>query len=190
MVQRGHFVYTSGLHGGVYLNKDALYPHTTETSILCEALAKSFKKDSVEVVVAPTIGGVILSQWVAYHLQLICKTKVLAVFAEKTKDGNSFELKRGYDELVAHKRVLVLEDIINTGGSVKKVVDLVRKTQAQVVGVGAIWNRGGISKIELSKVPKLVSLVNLKLEAWEKTECHLCKAGRSISTNLGKGTNP
>lgn len=71
VITDSHIVYTSGKHGTAYVNKDAVYPHTIETSHLCRAIAEQFADNNVEVVIAPAIGGVILSQWVAFHLSTI-----------------------------------------------------------------------------------------------------------------------
>ncbi|MBI4196859.1 MAG: phosphoribosyltransferase [Deltaproteobacteria bacterium] len=185
VLTNGHFVYTSGKHGSAYINKDALYPHTTVISHLCRELAKKFSRSPVEVVVAPVVGGVILSQWVAHHLSRMKKREVLGVYAEKSADG--FILKRGYDRLVSGKKVLVVEDILNTGGSAKKVVETVRSAGGVVIGVGALVNRGGVIAKDLGGVPKVFSLVELPLEAWEANECPLCVRQLPINTEVGKG---
>lgn len=185
VLTNGHFVYTSGKHGSAYINKDALYPHTTVISRLCRELAKKFSRSPVEVVVAPVVGGVILSQWVAHHLSRMKKREVLGVYAEKSADG--FILKRGYDRLVSGKKVLVVEDILNTGGSAKKVVETVRSAGGVVIGVGALVNRGGVIARDLGGVPKVFSLVELPLEAWEANECPLCVRQLPINTEVGKG---
>lgn len=185
VLTNGHFVYTSGKHGSAYINKDALYPHTTVISRLCRELAKKFSRSPVEVVVAPVVGGVILSQWVAHHLSRMKKREVLGVYAEKSADG--FILKRGYDRLVSGKKVLVVEDILNTGGSAKKVVETVRSAGGVVIGVGALVNRGGVIAKDLGGVPKVFSLVELPLEAWEANECPLCVRQLPINTEVGKG---
>jgi len=95
IITKSHIVYTSGKHGRTYVNKDALYPHTAETSRLCRTIAERFASDGVEVVIAPAIGGVILSQWTAYHLTEIAGYEVLGTYAEKTGDGKAFIIKRG-----------------------------------------------------------------------------------------------
>ena len=64
----GHFVFTSGRHGDSYVNKDALYPYTHDTSLLCKVMAERFADKDIEVVVGPTMGAAILAQLVAYHL--------------------------------------------------------------------------------------------------------------------------
>jgi len=186
VITGSHIVYTSGKHGAAYVNKDALYPHTKITSQLCEAMAAQFKDDTVDVVIAPVIGGVILSQWVAWHLSDITGREVLGVYAEK--DGaDGFIIKRGYDKAIEGKRVLVVEDVVTTGGSVKKVVDAVRKHGGEVIGVAMLCNRGGIKPEEISNPPKLFSLLNIKLDAWEEADCPLCKKGMPINTSVGKG---
>ncbi|MEK7077142.1 MAG: phosphoribosyltransferase, partial [Patescibacteria group bacterium] len=80
-VLSGHFVFASGRHGSAYVNKDAVYPHTRDISRLCYEIAKFFAYDHVQVVIAPAVGGVILSQWVAYHLTGLMKEDVLGVYA-------------------------------------------------------------------------------------------------------------
>src|SRR5262245_59526910 len=101
-----HIVYTSGKHGTAYVNKDAVYPHTAETSRLCHTIAERFAGENVEAVIAPAIGGVIMSQWTAYHFSRIYGVDVLGVYAEKSETEDAFVIKRGYDKLIAGKRVL------------------------------------------------------------------------------------
>ena len=85
-----HFVYTSGKHGEVYINKDALYPHTRETSQEGRMLAELILANSLqpEVVVGPALGGIILSQWTAYHLSELLGKEVLSVYTEKDDQKN------------------------------------------------------------------------------------------------------
>lgn len=185
VITDSHIVYTSGKHGTAYVNKDALYPHTRETSALCRVMAEHFAKDSVDVVVAPVIGGVILSQWIAHHLTEITGREVLGAYAEK--DGDGFVIKRGYDKLIAGKKVLIAEDILTTGGSAKKVIDLVRTLSGDVAGLSVLCNRGGITPQELSHPPKLFALVNVKFDAWDEHECPMCAKGVPVNKDVGKG---
>ncbi len=180
-----HVVYTSGKHGSAYVNKDAIYPHTFLTSALCEEIAAHFENSNVEVVVAPAIGAVILSQWIAHHLSEMTTREVLCVYAEKDA-GDGFVIKRGYENLVKGRRCLVVEDVVNTGGSVLKVVRKVRELGGEVVGVGALCNRGDVKSADLDSVPELFSLVNVKLEAWDPASCPLCLKGVPLNTSVGK----
>lgn len=193
VITDSHIVYTSGKHGSAYVNKDAVYPHTFLTSALCCEIAEQFVDDGVNVVIAPAIGGVILSQWVAYHItnywtRVGVKNKeALGVYAEKTADGESFVIKRGYDKIVAGKNVLVVEDVLTTAGSVKKVIEAVRALGGNVVGLGVLCNRGGITLSDMANLPKLFALVNVKLDAWDEADCPLCKSGVPVNTDVGKG---
>ncbi|MBI1909156.1 MAG: phosphoribosyltransferase [Deltaproteobacteria bacterium] len=192
VITGSHIVYTSGKHGTAYVNKDAVYPHTQETSLLCQTIAKKFAASGVEVVIAPVVGGVILSQWVAHHLSELTGREVLGVYAEKMEGGEGsgespFVIKRGYDKLIQGKKVLVVEDVLNTGGSVKKVVEATRAVGGDIIGVGALCNRGGVKPSDIGNVPELFTLVNLKLEAWDEPFCPLCAQKVPINTDIGKG---
>ena len=182
----GHFVYTSGKHGSVYVNKDAVYPHTKETSEIGRLFAEKFKNKKIDVVAAPALGGIILSQWTAYHLSKVTKKDVLGVYTEKDANANQI-FTRGYDKLVKGKNVLVIEDLTTTGGSVRKVVDTVKAAGGKVVGIGVMINRD--PKNVTSKVVggAFISLGVLKAEAFDEKKCPLCKKGIPINTNVGHG---
>ena len=186
----GHFVFTSGRHSDSYVNKDALYPYTHDTSRLCKAMAERFADRSasrrIEVVVGPAIGAAILSQWVAYHLTEMRGEEVYGAYTDKDGQGG-FILKRGYDQIVKGKNVLVVEDLTTTGGSIKKVVEAVRGAGGNIVGAIAIVNRGGVTKDEVGSPDEFQSLVKLHLESWEAAECDLCKKGIPVNTDIGHG---
>ncbi|MDP2665277.1 MAG: phosphoribosyltransferase family protein [bacterium] len=189
VIANSHFVYTSWRHGSAYINKDALYPHTRETSMLCRAIAERFAADGVQVVIAPAVGGVILSTWTADFLTKMTLTEVLGVYADKaTIDGeDGFVIKRGYEKIIPKKRVLVVEDLLTTGGSVLKVVKAVRAIGGEIIGVGVLCNRGGVTPADLGDVPRLVALTNIKMDSWDEADCSLCKQGVPINTSIGHG---
>jgi orotate phosphoribosyltransferase len=213
VIADSHIVYTSGKHGTAYINKDAVYPHTTKTSRLCRVIAERFADDKVEVVIAPAIGGVILSQWTAHHLSEMSGHEVFGVYAEKSEKLGSvlwyicfglrllwkfipqlgrapeerFVIKRGYDKLIAGKNVLVVEDVLTTGGSAKKVIEATRAIGGNVIGLGVLCNRGGITPQDVADVPKMTALVNVKLDAWDEATCPLCKQNVPVNTDVGKG---
>lgn len=185
IIRGSHLVYTSGRHGSDYVNKDALYPRTEVISALCERLAQHFKDDGIEAVLAPALGGIILTQWTAHHLQALTGRPVLAAFAEKSDTPDGFILKRGYDSLLKGKKTLIVEDILTTGGSIKKVVALAAKLGIPVAGVAALCNRGGIQASDID-APKLISLVEISLQSWEAKECPLCAQSIPFHKGLGK----
>lgn len=185
VLTNGHFVYVSGKHGDKYINKDAIYPHTKAVRQISSMWAEDFKNSGVEVVVGPAMGGVILSHATAGELSKLLKNDIPGVYAEKTGDGG-FDFTRGYDKFVKEKKVLVVEDVLTTGGSVKKVINKVRDAGGKVVGLGVIANRGGVKAKDVG-VRKINSLVNIKFEAMEAKDCTLCKEGIPVNTNVGKG---
>lgn len=181
-----HFVYTSGKHGSVYINKDAVYPHTRETSTICKLIAQKFQYKRIDVVAAPALGGIILSQWTAHWLSKLTHREVLGIYTEKDAEKNQI-FTRGYDRLVKGKRVLVVEDLTTTGGSVRKVVDSVKAAGGKVIAVAVMVNRD--SKHVTADVvgAPFWTLGVLKAEAYDEVTCPLCKEGIPINTTVGHG---
>ena len=183
IIENDHFRYTSGRHGPTYINKDALYMHPRETSLLTQAIAQHFVEKDVEVVLGPVLGGIILSQWVAYHLSELTHREVLSVYAEKG-EKTPFVIRRGYDRILAEKRVLVVEDILTTGRSVRNVIEATRTHGGTVIGLGALCNRGKVTTEDVAHPPTFFSLLTLNLFSWEEKECPLCAQGIPINTNV------
>lgn len=181
-----HIVYTSGKHGSTYLNKDAIYPHTKEISAICREIAERFKDQGIDVVAAPALGGIILSQWTAYHLCELTGKEVLGVYTEKTPDKDQI-FTRGYDKLVNGKKVLIVEDITTTGGSVMKVVASVKAAGGKVIGVCVLANRNPDEINSNTLGLPYQSLAEIKMQAWEEKDCPLCQKGVPINTVVGKG---
>jgi orotate phosphoribosyltransferase len=185
-ISNSHIVYTSGKHGEMYLNKDAIYPHTQEISNLCKEIAFRNKDKDIEVVAAPALGGIILSQWTAFHLTGLTGKEILGVYTEKTPDKNQI-FTRGYDALVKGKRVLIVEDITTTGGSVMKVVASVKKAGGEVGGICVLVNRNPKEINEKSLGLPYCSLAEINLQAWDQDQCPLCKKRVPVNTTVGKG---
>jgi orotate phosphoribosyltransferase len=189
VITNSHIVYTSERHGNAYINKDALYMHTEETSQLCKAMASQYNADEIDVVIGPIIGGVVLSQWVAHHLNNKRNSgETLSLYAEKEGEGEEKKLviKRGYDAYIPGKNVVIVEDVLTTGGSAKKVIESVRALGGNVIALSALCNRGGIKPSDIGDVP-IHSLVRLTMESWAEQDCPLCKEKIAINTNVGKG---
>ena len=123
--------------------------------------------------------GIILAQWTGHHLGLP------AVYAEKAADGGMV-LRRGYDKLVAGKRVLVVEDILNTGGSIRDAIAAVRAAGGTVVVAAALVNRGAVTAADVG-APVLLALLDVALDAWDADACPLCRDGVPVNTDVGKG---
>jgi orotate phosphoribosyltransferase len=184
-----HFVYSSGRHSSVYINKDALYVHTAVIATLCERMARPYDAEQIDVVVAPVLGGIVLSQWVSHHLNQRRTTgETLAIFAEKEGDGpdKKFVFQRGYSKFIPAKNVLVVEDILTTGGSARQVVELVRRYGGNVVGLSVLCNRGNVQPGDVGNVP-LHALISVPLETYTAENCPFCQQRIPINTELGKG---
>ncbi len=186
VITNDHFVYTSEKHGSIYINKDALYPHTQLTSKVGKMFAEKYKNKDIDVVAAPALGGIILSQWTAYHLSKLKKKEILGLYTEKTPDKNQI-FTRGYDKLIKGKKVLVIEDLTTTGGSVKKVVDSVNAVGGKVVAVCVMVNRDPKNVTSANIGAPFSSLGILYAEAWDEKNCQLCKNNTPINTQVAHG---
>jgi orotate phosphoribosyltransferase len=189
IISDSHVVYSSGRHSSVYINKDALYLHTQVISTLCQLMARPYNADQVDMVVGPVLGGIVLSQWVAHYLNTKrISGETLAVYAEKEDDGpdKTFSFHRGYDKHIPGKNILVVEDVLTTGGSARQVIELVRRHGGNVVGLSALCNRGDVQPEDVGDVP-IHTLVTISLETYTEAECPFCQQHIPINTEVGKG---
>jgi orotate phosphoribosyltransferase len=165
---KGHFLLSSGKHSDQYFQCAKVLQHPEYCEMLCRELAKALKEKGIteiQAVVAPAIGGILVS----YELARALKTRGL--FTER--ENGVMTLRRGFS-INAGEKILVAEDVITTGGSVKEVIDAVKNLGGDVVGVAAIINRSG-GKADLS-VP-IVALINTDTAVYEPEECPLCAQG-------------
>lgn len=130
----GHFILTSGKHSPHYIEKFRVLEHPKYTEALCKELALKFEKDNVTLVVGPMTGGILLAYEVGKNLD------TMAIFTERVEGKMKF--RRGFT-VNSDDRVLIVEDIISTGGSVQEVIDEVSRFKAEIVGVGCLIDRSG-----------------------------------------------
>jgi orotate phosphoribosyltransferase len=102
VVRDSHFVYISGKHAKLYVNKDYIFPHIKYISSIAEIIARKYKDFDIDVVAGPSMGGIILSQWVAYHLGRLKGKEILSVYTEKQPDKDQI-FTRGYGAFVKGK---------------------------------------------------------------------------------------
>jgi orotate phosphoribosyltransferase len=165
VLKEGHFLLTSGRHSNRYLQCAQVLQYPNYTEELCSQIARFFKDQEVDLVIGPAVGGILLSYEVARQLGL------RAVFAER--EGGKMTLRRGF-QIAPGQRVLVIEDVVTTGGSVKEVIDLVQEVGGEVVGVGLLVDRsGGTVDFGVPTYP----LVRLEVESYSPEQCPLCKDG-------------
>jgi orotate phosphoribosyltransferase len=180
-----HILYTSGRHGRDYVNKDALYLYPQYVFEFCREMAKRIEPLDIDVILAPEKGAIILGAMVSYHLSSFKTKNIFSIFAEKSEEG--FTLKRGYEKIVPNKNILIIEDILTTGSSIKKVVEMANKYGGKIQGVQSLCNRGAVKKEDVGVYTYFDSLINIQLPSWEPKDCVLCKQGIPITKGLGKG---
>jgi len=164
----GHFRLTSGRHSPGYLQCALVLQHPREAEALGAAIADRVRGLDVQTVLSPALGGIVIGQEVGRALG------VRALFAER-QDGR-LTLRRGFS-LEAGERVLVVEDVVTTGGSTRETIDVAREARAVVVGAAAIIDRsGGQQKID---VPFHV-LAEVSLPTYDAEACPLCRAGLPV----------
>jgi orotate phosphoribosyltransferase len=199
VITGGHFVYAKptdrGDHGSCYVNKDIIYTDPECISALCLEMAWRLRDHRVDkevtVIVGPEKGGIILSNMTAFFHDQLKKNRtpgnhrIRSAFAEK-KLGGGFEFKRGYDRIVRGQNVVVVEDIMNSGGSAAETVTAVREAGGDPVGVVAICNRGGVTA-EMVGVPFLESLISFAFDKYPEDKCPLCDADVPVNEDLGHG---
>lgn len=181
-VLRGHFQLSSGRHSDVFVQKFRVLEHPRLAQRFGESLAELFEND-FDVVAAPAVGAVVLGFTTALA------GDARSIFAERSDGKLAF--RRGFG-IESHERVLVVEDVITTGGSAREVVDLVKTSSATVVGVGALLDRSGLSAPDATAAlgAPLRSLVQLQADSWEAAGCPLCAADEPLvdpgSRRLGR----
>lgn len=168
-VLRGHFVLSSGRHSDLFVQKFRVLEEPRLAQRFGEAIAAQFGND-FDVVASPAVGAVVLG----FSAALAGDARF--VFAERAGDHLAF--RRGF-HIEPHERVLVVEDVITTGGSAKEVVDLVRSAGGDVVGVGALIDRGDPTRPpNVGAASK--ALLHLSVGSWAAAECPLCESQEPI----------
>ncbi|MEG1886675.1 MAG: orotate phosphoribosyltransferase [Oscillospiraceae bacterium] len=166
VLMEGHFLLTSGRHSNRYLQCAKIFRNTQYSEELCRDLAEQFINENVELVIGPAIGAIQMAYEVSRHIG--CEN----FFTER--ENGVMTLRRGFS-IRPGQRVLVVEDVVTTGGSVREVVDIVRAAGGVVVGVGVVVDRTG-GKIDFS-VP-IKSVISIDVESWEADKCPLCAEGK------------
>ena len=165
-IMDGHFLLTSGLHSPHYVEKFNVLQHPKYTEQLCQAMAEKFKDAKIETVVGPVTGGIIL----AHETGKALGTR--AIFTERVDGKMTF--RRGFS-LHEGERVLIVEDIVTTGGSIKEVIDVVREHGGIPVAVSMLVDRSG-GKADFGDVPA-TALLKMNVETYKPEDCPLCKKG-------------
>jgi orotate phosphoribosyltransferase len=168
-VLKGHFVLSSGRHSDTFVQKFRLLEDPRATKLVGEMLAAKFP-EGFDVVAAPAVGAVVLGFTTALG------GGARSIFSERVDGGMAF--RRGFG-VAAGERVLVVEDVVTTGGSAREVVELVTAQGGEVIGIGALVDRGDSSRTSLGAPMR--ALATLAIESWSAVDCPLCAAGIPVS---------
>ena len=166
---QGHFLLTSGLHSPSYLEKFRLLQDPLHTEYFCKKIADHFRGEGVETVAGPALGGIILAYEVARQLG------VGGIYAER--EGEERVFRRG-QSVSPGERVLIVDDILTTGGSIREMEEAVEKAGGEIVGIGLLIDRSG--DVPEFKAP-LYSCYRLEIPTYQPEECPQCKAGQPLT---------
>lgn len=161
----GHFRLTSGLHSPRYLQCALVLQHPQHAEWIGKQIAEHFKDENISAVIAPAIGGIIVAHETARALG------VKASFTER--DNGVMTLRRGF-KLAADERILVVEDVVTTGGSTRETIAAIETAGGKVIGAGSVIDRSG-GTVDVG-VPR-VALLTLEVPTYQPDNCPLCAQG-------------
>lgn len=165
-ILHGHFRLTSGRHSDTYMQSAKVFVDTKSSEALCKGLAEKLQGMDIDLVISPAVGGILMGYEVARQLG---KPNI---FAER--ENGEMTLRRGFS-IEKGTKVLVCEDVVTTGGSVKEVIALVQSLGAQVQAVASIVDRSN-GKVDFGV--KFVNLISMDVVSYEPEDCPICKEGK------------
>jgi len=165
---KGHFLLTSGRHSEYYVEKIRIINNPIYVEKLCQLLSTLLKYYDCDLVIGPAYGGIVL----AYEVARIMGKR----FAFTQRKDEKMVIRSGF-EVKPHDKVIIIEDIVTTGGSVKEVVALLEEFQVSIQAIGCIVDRSGGSA---SFNHPFISLHAMHIDTWSPEDCPLCKAGVSL----------
>jgi len=171
VVSNGHFVLSSGRHSNEYWEKFRLLEWPKVTEQLCSQIASRHKQSIIEAVIGPTTGGALLAQEVARQLGTRC------LLAEQAPIGGR-ELRRGF-LLGESERVLIVDDVLTTGLSLRETLSAIERFQPEVIGIEVLIDRSGGNAISQFGIP-CHALLTVAVDTYSSAECPMCKEGIPI----------
>jgi len=166
----GHFILTSGLHSSKYIQCAKLLSFPNLAKNMCISLAKKIKKNfkKIDLILAPAIGGIVIGYEIGRLL------KVETIFAERV--NGKFKLRRGFN-IKKNSKVLIIEDVITTGKSSLECVNIIKKSNAKLVGYASLINRSTKKSLKIKR-NKIVSQIKISIPTFKKN--NLPKSLKSI----------
>jgi orotate phosphoribosyltransferase len=184
-LKEGHFLLSSGRHADRYFEKFDLLRHPRATEEVCHGFRDRFADAGIDVVVGPTTGGILLAFEVARQLG------TEAAYAERPSDGSAGrEFRRG-TTFKEGQRVLIVDDILTTGGSLRDTLAALAAEPVEVVAVAVLVDRSG-GRVSFGENIPLFALATLDVASWDATECPLCGQGLPLTkpgTSMPKATS-
>ena len=169
IIKKGHFPLRSGKHSDTYVCKDLLFCYPLLFGRVIRGMYSLILKNglisSYDLITGPPMSGAMMASCLAFH------SRDGSIFPEKI-DG-SIVFRRGFDRILPGKKVLLIEDVTTTGGSVQRTVRAVQKHGGEVPAVIVLWNRGNVKSEEYP----IYSLIDREIPSWEPKNCPLCKEG-------------
>lgn len=177
-ILKGHFRLTSGRHSDTYMQSAKLFVDPKSAELVCSALAEKLSAAGIEAdyVVSPAIGGILMGYEVARQMGLP------NIFAEREDGVMTF--RRGFS-LPEGAKVVVVEDVVTTGGSVREVIALCTESGAKVQAVASLVDRSS-GKVDFGV--KFVNLISMEVTSYEPDECPICKEGKIELVKPGSRT--
>ncbi len=186
LLRDDHFVYIDGNHGSGWIDKNAMFVNVQHLERLGHLLAEEFEGLDADVLCGPATGGLMVAQWTARA------SGHLAVFAEHAADHRRDELRghfglhRGYDRLVRGRRVIVVDDVVNSGLSIRQTAEAVRHAGGEVIAAAAFVDRGNVDAQGMG-VPSFRYLLQELIPEWPAEQCPLCRTGVPVNTEFAHG---
>jgi orotate phosphoribosyltransferase len=173
----GHFLLTSGKHSAFYMEKNKVLQYPQHCDALAAGIAEAFKGEKIDVVLGPAVGAIVLAYATARALG------VRGIFMER--ENGKFTLRRGFS-IGPGERVLLVEDIVTTGGSVFELIEALprEKAEGRIAGVGYLVDRAG-GKVDFG-LPRQQALIHMDLPTHEAAACPLCAQGLELTKRGSK----
>jgi orotate phosphoribosyltransferase len=166
---KGHFLLSSGRHSDQYLEKFRLVENPLLLEPLCMGLAERFREDKIEYVLGPTTAGIILAYVFA---------RILGVPARYAETENGIRKLRRGQTLDRGAKILIVDDILTTGGAIRECIELAVQHNAEIAGIAVLADRTA-GTLDLGY--RLESALSMRVDSWDADECPLCKKGEPMT---------
>jgi len=185
IIREGHFLLTSGRHSNLYIDKDRIFRSNLYQSIVCDLATLAYKHfdiSQIDVITGPAVAGAVLAAPVCLEIQRRAAMDKPIYFVYPEKIDGKMVFRRGYDEFLWGRNVLIVEDIVTTGKSIMQTVAAIYACGGTVEGTISVWNRTGWQYFYFS----VISLINELVESWAPENCLLCQEKRIPLTDPKK----